>query len=126
LYGSLGYRHDFEREFMGVSVQPGETIEYSYGVGFAVSDDISLVSEFFGAFQTRYRIDGTYPHSTSLEPMGLRLSLIRRLCPTARVQPFVVFGLNTDAPDVSFGFLYTRDVKNKCAPQPGGGSSDAR
>ena len=111
IFASVGYRHDFQEDFLGVDVQPGEHFTYSCGVAFAVNDDCSLVSELFGEYQGPMNVDGRQMPSSSFEPIALRLSMVRRITPTSRIQPFLAFALNQDAQDVSFGILYTRDVK---------------
>jgi hypothetical protein len=40
--------------------------------------------------------------------------------PILRLQPFVAFALNKDAPDASFGVLLTRDFKKKDCSTRGG------
>jgi hypothetical protein len=121
VFGSLGCRHQFEAEFMGLHVQPGEIFSYSLGIAFAVNDDMSLSSEFFGQFQGPAYVDGQHLPSSSLEPYGLRLALLQRLTPTRRLQPYIAIGLNRDAPDLSCGVLLTSDVRGictSCLPKP--------
>jgi hypothetical protein len=46
------------------------------------------------------------------------LSLIRRISPTARLQPVLAFGLNDDAADVFVGLIYTRDIRQADPNKP--------
>ena len=110
LFGGVGYRHEFGDDFFGVSVQPGETATYSFGMGMAVNDDISLSAQVLGSVQTTTSVNGVTVPDSNNEPVLLQLALIRRTSLHSRVQPFVAFGLNADAADFTLGINFIRDV----------------
>ncbi len=109
VFGSVGYRHGFDDEYLGLDWEPGQTLEYSYGAAMAVNDDVSISATFSGSYTNKTRIGGVLIPDSSVEPMSLRLAMIRRITTTTRIQPFVDFGLNDDASNVSFGITYTTD-----------------
>ncbi len=82
--------------------------------GQVPSSDGDLLREFQGSS----RVNGSQVPSSSSEPFGLSLSLIRRISPTARLQPVLAFGLNDDAADVFVGLIYTRDIRQADPNKP--------
>lgn len=116
IFGGVGYRHEFENEFDGLTITPGEAFTYSFGMGLSLNDDIAVSAELSGEFRTLSLVDDLgIPNSTS-EPILLQFSITRRVCQDRSVQPFVAFGLTDDAPDVFLGafFIRTRDTRWKC------------
>lgn len=116
LFGGIGYRHEFENEFDGLIITPGETFSYSFGMGMSLNDDLAVSAELFGEFTSAALVnDVGIPNSTA-EPILLQFSITRRKCSDQSVQPFVAFGLTEDAPDVFLGvfFIRTRDTRWKC------------
>jgi hypothetical protein len=109
LFAGLGYRHEFEGNFSGISVQRGEILSYSLGMGFAVNPYVTLSADFQGIYQGATRIDGVEVPDSTFEPMSLRLSVIRRTRKGSFVEPFVRFGLTSDAADAQFGLFFTRN-----------------
>lgn len=117
IFGNLGYSHLFARTFgdgiNGATVWPGESFTYGLGMGFAINDRLTLSTIYQGAFQTRTVIDQTQfgiarPRATfNLEPMVLRTALTATVNPRQIVEPFVIFGLNRDAPEADIGVTST-------------------
>lgn len=109
LYGGIGYRHEFEREFDGVAVIPAEAFNFSYGLGFAVSDDIALTAEVVAERQASYRLNGRKALGSANEPVALKLGLTRRTEKDRTIQPFVSIGLTDDAPQVFTGIYFVSE-----------------
>ena len=73
-YG-VGFRHLFEREFAGLSFQPGEQLSYQFGVGFAVNDRVTLSATFLGFFISDTLLDACRLEGSNVEPMSLRFAM---------------------------------------------------
>lgn len=108
VFWGVGYRHLFERDYLGVGIAPGKQVNYNLGIGFAINDRITLSSAFIGQYVTETEVDGTYLPGSDLEPMSLRMALTAITSPCHVVEPFVRFGLTDDATDVDFGVIITR------------------
>jgi hypothetical protein len=104
-YG-VGFRHLFERDFNGVVVQPGEQLNYQFGVGFSANDRVTLSATFQGFFISNMLLDGSALLGTNVEPMSLRFAAtIARNCRI--VEPFALIGMTDSAPNASFGVTVT-------------------
>lgn len=107
-FGSIGHSHLFERQMSGGKVQPGEFIDYSFGMSFAINDEVTLNGEVLGGFQFDTELNGAEIPNSSNEPISLRLSIIRTVNPTYFVEPSIQFGLTDDAGTVQLGVTFTR------------------
>jgi hypothetical protein len=108
IFYGVGYQHQFDRSFGGFDVDPGEAITYQFGTGFAINDTLSLTGSFFGAYRGPTKFNGRSAPFTHQEPFLLRFSLVHTKNHCYIVEPFVFFGLNSDAPEVDFGIIITR------------------
>jgi hypothetical protein len=108
LFASLGYSHQFATSYQGVNVQPGEQFSGSFGVGFAVNDDLTLSAELQTIVQLDFAIAGMRVPDTGLESTLLRYSVVKRICEKEFVEFSVIHGLTDDAPSVSVSALRTR------------------
>lgn len=116
-YGG-GYRHRFEDSSMGFDITPGEQILYEGGVGFAVSDRITLSGSLLGAYITENYVDDRRVEGSNLEPMRLRFAVtvsnperqlsawrgVRRA--NEIVEPFAEIGMTPESP-ARFGVTWT-------------------
>lgn len=109
IYYGIGYRHRFERDYVGGLLTPGEEVNYNFGVGFAVNEKITLSTTLLGAFQTDYWFNHALLPSTSQEPISLRMALTAVAGPCRIIEPYVFLGLTEDAPDVQLGVTITRN-----------------
>lgn len=107
LFASVGYAHQFEREFFGRAVAPGEEFSYAFGAGLAVNDDITLSTQMQSLVQLDFFIDGQRLSDSATEATVLRHSVIRRVCEQSFVEFFLMHGLTDDAPRINFGVLHT-------------------
>ena len=108
LFGTIGYDHQFSRNFNGLSVQPGEQFNYAFGVGFAVNDNITLSAQYQSIFQLDFSVNGVQLPNSSLESSMMRYSVIRQIGKQAFVELYLLDGLTSDAPRTSVGILSTR------------------
>jgi hypothetical protein len=105
-YG-VGSRHTFTRDEEGLVVQAGDQYSYRLGLGFTVSDRVTLSSTLFGSYITDPRIGGLSIPGTSQEPVYLRCA-VTLAQPCERVcEPFVQFGITNDAANARFGIVWT-------------------
>jgi hypothetical protein len=105
-YG-LGTEQFFAREFVGLEIDPGAQYTYTFGVGFAVNERITLSTRFFGAYVDELEVDGQRRFGTNAEPHTIRLSAtISQPCDRL-VEPFVEFGITDDAISSFLGITWT-------------------
>ncbi len=106
IFYGIGYRHQFEREFLGVDVDPGEEIRAQLGVGFAVNSQVTLSTRFATAFITRTQYDGQSVDGSYSEPMSLRFAATVLRCHKL-IEPFAEIGATDDATASRFGIVWT-------------------
>jgi hypothetical protein len=105
-YGA-GMRGSFEHDYVGATFEPGLEYTYTFGLGFAINEKVTLSSQLFGEYQSRLQINGQGLEGSSQEPISLQLAAtIARPCDRL-VEPFVQFGMTEDAVAVNFGITYT-------------------
>ena len=89
-------------------MNPGESFDYSFGVGYAINDRFTLSTVFVGNFQAVTEVDGVGLPLSRQEPMSLRFALTSTWNPRHIVEPFLIVGLTDDAPEATIGFNITR------------------
>jgi hypothetical protein len=99
LFWGASYIHQFEEKGLGVDIQPGDTIEYNFGLSFAANDDLSLSGQVIGAHQWDLELDGEKIDSTSRDPFFLSFSVTGRWLANTFLEPSVTLGINDDADD---------------------------
>ncbi len=108
VFWGVGYRHLFERDYLGFEIAPGEQITYNLGVGFAINDRITVSTAFIGQYVTETKYNQTYLPGSDQEPMSIRMALTTITSQNRVVEPFVRFGLTDDATDADFGVILTQ------------------
>lgn len=108
-YGGLGYQYQFADEQHGLRVHRGDLFNFYCGMGLAVSDDISLSTQVSGFLQDKTSVNSFVIPNSDIEPLAVRLGLVRRLTKKSRIQPYVEFGLTRDAADGMLGLRYIHD-----------------
>ncbi|MFH1232466.1 MAG: transporter [Patescibacteria group bacterium] len=108
IYGGLNYTHIFKKDYNGQEIRPGEIIGYNFGTAFLINDQLTLGTQIIGSYQTEAKIDSEKVLFSSAEPIVIRNSLTYALSKNVSIEPSIIFGLNDDAPDVSFSFSYSR------------------
>jgi len=96
LFYGVGYNHRFDTTFQGVRVNPGEEINYQFGVGFAVNSQLTFSSIFQGAYLTETALDGDRLEGTTLEPMAVRFAVTWARC-NKLFEPFAEIPMTDDA-----------------------------
>jgi Putative MetA-pathway of phenol degradation len=105
-YGA-GIRGSFAHDYIGATFEPGMEYNYTFGLGFAINEKVTLSSQLFGEYQSRLQVNGQGLDGTSQEPISLQLAAtIARPCDRL-VEPFVQFGLTEDAVAVNIGITWT-------------------
>ncbi|MFZ5829308.1 MAG: hypothetical protein ACOY3P_04435 [Planctomycetota bacterium] len=108
LFYGAGYRHRFERGFLGGMLRPGEEVNYNLGIGFGINERITLSSALLGSFRTDYEFDGVPVFGSSQEPISLRIATTIIADDCRIIEPFVFLGLTEDAADAQLGIIVTR------------------
>jgi hypothetical protein len=88
-------------------VDPGETIGYNFGFGFAVNGDISLSTQVSSSYQSDAQADGQRIFASSREPASFRSALTYRYSKGTYIEPSVIIGLDRDTPDFAVGLSLT-------------------
>jgi len=107
VFWGLGYRHLFERSYLGVDIDPGDQITYNLGVGFAINDRITISSAFAGQYVAETKVNGDHLPGSDREPMSIRLALTAITAPNRIVEPSIRFGLTEEATNADFGITIT-------------------
>jgi hypothetical protein len=106
-YG-VGSEHFFAREFNDIELEPGTSWNYSFGVGFAVNERVTLSTRFLGAYVEELRANRERILGTNSEPMTIRMAAtISKPKKNRIVEPFVEFGLTDAAVTSYFGVGWT-------------------
>lgn len=107
LFYGVGMEHFFSEEYRGIEFEPGSQWNYTFGVGFAVNERVTLSTRFFGAYVEELKADGERLFNTNLEPMTMRFAAtISKPCDRI-VEPFVEFGITDDSVSSFFGITWT-------------------
>lgn len=105
-YGA-GIRGSFEHEYLGVDFEPGLEYNYTFGLGFAINEKVTLSTQLFGEYQSRLQANGQGLEGSTQEPISLQFAAtIARPC-ERYVEPFIGFGLTEDAVAANFGITWT-------------------
>jgi Putative MetA-pathway of phenol degradation len=111
LFWGVSYTHGFSaRYFLGDAehdVDPGETVAYNFGFGFAVNGDISLSTQVRANYQSDTKADGQKIFASSREPASFRSALTYRYSKAIYIEPSVTIGLDRDTPDFALGLSLT-------------------
>jgi hypothetical protein len=108
-FAGLGFDHPFEKEIAHQPLQLGNSFNFYGGIGFAVTDDVSLSAQVGGSLQGESQISGVHIANSDIEPVSARIAVMRRLTLKSRVQPYMGWGLTDDAADYSIGVRFVHD-----------------
>ena len=116
LFWGIRYTHEFPAmHFLndGVyNVQPGESMDYNFGFGFAVNDKVSLSTQVSGEYQWEIQADDREIPGSSSEPVSLRQALTFRASRKTFIEPSLNIGLNDNTPDFIIGISVTQHLGN--------------
>jgi excisionase family DNA binding protein len=102
LFGNLGYRHTFSRDFDELALlEPEDTFTTTFGYALAVNDTLTLSTSFSGIFTG----DSEFDRATlrSREQYSLQFGLTSFLTQGLYIEPTVSFNLNGTNPNVAVG-----------------------
>ena len=106
MFYGVGSRHTLAGDESGVSVRAGDEFDYRLGVGFAVTERVTLSAAVIGAYITDPQINGRAVPGTNQEPVYLRMAVTlaqgKRIC-----EPFVQVGMTSDSANTCFGVTWT-------------------
>lgn len=107
LYGSLGYMYTMKRDIGGTfgEIDPGDTISASFGMGFAVNEDVSFSLGYSHdmVFETLQNGE-TIPTSDILQVGQFTTGFAYKLNDSTNLNLSVSAGLTDDAPDMRMIF----------------------
>ena len=99
IFARLGYTEVLKHN----GFNPGNILEYRFGVGFSLNDRVSLNTQLSGAFIGRSRDQGTQLLRSSQESASLLLATTILLDRHLSIEPIIGAGLTEDANDFTFG-----------------------
>lgn len=119
LFGSLGYRHTFSRDFADITrLQPRDRVEAEIGYAFALNDTLILNSALSGTFNLETSFANALLRQNEI--FNLRIGLIARISRALFVQPFVSYRLNGSGNGPSWDSTFRiRSASNASWPRPG-------
>lgn len=102
LFGNLGYRHTFSRDFDDLLLlEPEDTFTTSLGYGLRLNDTLSISTAFSGRFTGDTEFDRVTLRSR--EQYSLRFGLTSILTKGLSIEPSVSFNLAGTNPNVTVG-----------------------
>jgi hypothetical protein len=106
-FWGLGYRTFLEDNYVGNDVRIGDSIQYTFGMGFGVNEKVTLSSVLIGAYVLDTKVNSTRISGSAGDIISLRFAAtILKECKI--VEPFITFGLTERATDTSLGIVWTR------------------
>ncbi len=99
IFARLGYTETIKRK----GFNPGNIVDYGFGVGFSLNDRVSLNAQLSGAFLGRSRQQGTKILRSSREIASVLLATTILLDRHLSVEPVIGYGLTDDANDFTIG-----------------------
>lgn len=108
VFGGLEYTHYFSTDALGGSIEPGGTLSYNLGFGFALNDQLSFSTQFAGSIQAEGRSSASGVKLPSRENLVLRMAMTARLSPESYLEPAIAWGLTDDSPDYQLSLSYAK------------------
>lgn len=106
-FWGLGYRTFLEDTYEGNNVRIGDSIQYTFGMGFGVNERVTLSSALIGAYVLDTKVNSTRLSGSAGDIISLRIAAtILNDCKI--IEPFVTFGLTERATDTALGIVWTR------------------
>ena len=93
LFGTLGYRHTFSREFPEIArLEPRHRVDFTLGYSFALNDTLSINSAISNSFARAATFSNAELRSSIAS--SLQLGMTARIAKGLYLQPSVSFRLN--------------------------------
>ncbi|MDA8087877.1 MAG: hypothetical protein M0Z75_14400 [Nitrospiraceae bacterium] len=104
LFGGVNYYWNFARNVGGAygTIDPGNSIEYLLGMGYALNDKLSLDTSFQERFTMRDKQNGVALPETYINASTLSLGISYAYSSRATLELMVGIGVTVDAPDLQF------------------------
>ena len=109
VFASVGYQHALKDTQFGLEIQPGDSFEYSYGLGLSLNNSLSISGQISGSIHRNTSVDGETIDGSNSEPIEFVSSSVLRLSKKSRLESNLAFGLNQDASDARFGLTLIKD-----------------
>jgi len=113
LYGSVAYFYNIERDIHGVEIDPGDTIEYSLGIAYALNYQVSLNIGIQQRWTGRTKRNGTKVAGTSLNVAQLQAGVTWAISKNTVLDCTLNFGLTEDSPDITVEFRLPLMLKGR-------------
>jgi hypothetical protein len=106
LFGGLQFSYLDTESVGGIEIEGGHQFAYSFGMGFAVNDELTMSGLFNGAYLTETELNGQPVLGSDVEPWTFRTGLTYAVSASQYIEPAVSFGLNDDAVDAVASLAY--------------------
>jgi len=103
LFANLTYSYIFQKG----NIKPGDAINPTVGVGFAMNDELSMSFRVLGSYIWRARISGKTGGEIQT-PFSFYVTLDKYITKNSYLEPAVSFGLTPDAPNFTIGISYVQ------------------
>jgi len=106
-FWGAGYRCVLEDTYLGDRIDIGDQVQYTFGIGFGVSDKVTLSSALIGSYITDLKVNSTTLDGTAGDIIAVRLA--STILQSKRIiEPFATLGVTERAPNATFGIVWTR------------------
>ncbi|MDO3378955.1 transporter [Geoalkalibacter halelectricus] len=101
LFANLGYFYHMERTIDGIGkVDPSDSVNLSFGIGYALNDKLALSTAFEQKIYTRAKVDGRKLAETDPVVATLLLGATYAFSPRTAMNLTLGVGLTEDSPDM--------------------------
>lgn len=107
VFSGLTYIHYFPETFFGVEVAPGDFIELTGGLGFAINENSTVSGQLFADYARSWSFNGTNIPASASQPISLRFAYTHILGAHDLVEPSILFGLTRDANSAALTLSYS-------------------
>jgi len=106
-FWGAGYRCVLEDTYLGDRIDIGDQIQYTFGIGFGVSEKVTLSSALIGSYITDLKVNSTTLPGTGGDIISVRLASTISQCKRI-IEPFATIGVTERAPNATVGIVWTR------------------
>ena len=100
------YGHLFAEKRSGVTVQPGDSFGYEFGLGFSINNQVAIHGRFSGNYYQEISIDGKGRPGSSFEPISFSVGTFYKTSEKRTIESTINFGLNDEAEDISININF--------------------
>ena len=110
MFFSLRYQRIFADKQFGLTIEPGDSVEYGYGVGLSLNNKLSISGRINGSIQSDTKVNGQVLAGSNSEPLSFITTSSLQLSRKSRLESSLSMGLNNDSDDARFGMTYIKDL----------------